>query len=165
MLSYTACNPVATPKLHGVAFSAPPPAATMATMADKRRNFVKHWRTFKGLTGPEFVDKLAGYADMFGVKLPETTASLSRIENGQQNFSMDFLEAAAAVLATGEDDPTPGDLIARNPFEGMVEVVRFVQDLSPRQQRQAWGVLQAMFAEEQKGYRGEPAEEAEEERK
>lgn len=121
----------------------------------KRRNYIAQWRKFKHLSAVELADLLAEFADMHGVQIPVTKASISRIEGGTQNFSVDLLYAIAEVLKTGEDDPTAGDLLSRNPFRGVLEVESFVQALNDRDQRKALGVLRSVFTDEQEEFRQE----------
>jgi len=130
----------------------------MPAMGITRRNYIAQWRKFKQLTAVELADRLAEYAEMHGVNIPTTKASISRIEHGGQNFSVDLLHAIAAVLATGEDDPKPGDLLERNPFKGVLQAESFIQALNDRQQKKALGVLHAMFGEDQEGYRADTSD-------
>ena len=97
-------------------------------MTRKRENYIKQWRKMRGLSQKQVVDRLRELAGEdhpnAELKIPTTEASLSRIETGQQNFSIATLEALAQVLEVDE----AGWLLDRNPLvEGQVI------DLSPYQ--------------------------------
>ena len=69
-----------------------------------------------------------------------TGASLSRIENGIQNFTMGTLE----VLADALDVEEPGWLLDRNPLkEG--RVISIVERLNDEQAARAAEMLELMF--------------------
>lgn len=65
----------------------------------RSRTFIRAWREHRELTQ----DQLASRLEM-------SKASLSRIENGVQPYTQDFLEACAAALQTD-----PPSLLMRNP--------------------------------------------------
>jgi transcriptional regulator with XRE-family HTH domain len=115
-------------------------------MRRKHRNYVKEWRKKRELTQKELVDRLAMLAgehepDDPALRIPTTEASLSRIENGKQNFSMGTLEALAIALDVDE----PGWLLDRNPFKEGNVVNLADYKLTPEQEVQAKSVLDAMF--------------------
>lgn len=117
-------------------------------MARKYRNYVKEWRKAKGLTQKALIARLVELAgdrlpDDPEMRIPTTEASLSRIENGKQNFNMATLQA----LADSMEIPEPGWLLDRNPLKSG-EVVDLVHRLDAKQQEQARAVLQAMFGPE-----------------
>jgi transcriptional regulator with XRE-family HTH domain len=90
-------------------------------MARKHKNYIREWRKKAGYTQKEVIDRLRELAggDQLDpeLRIPQTEASLSRIENGTQNFSMATLEALAVVLGADE----AGWLLDRNPMvEGEV---------------------------------------------
>lgn len=89
-------------------------------MARKRKNYIKQWRKHRGLTQKQVIDRLRELAgddhENPELKIPTTEASLSRIENGTQNFSIATLEALAEVLEADE----AGWLLDRLPVEGEV---------------------------------------------
>ena len=63
------------------------------------KTFIRSWREHRRLTQDQLADRL----DI-------SKAQLSRIENGQQPYSQDFLEACAEALGTD-----PASLIMRDP--------------------------------------------------
>lgn len=67
----------------------------------RRRHFIKEWRKFRGLTQAELAESL-----------DTTAASISRIENLEQGYTQDFLEACADALGTH-----PGVLLMRAPTQ------------------------------------------------
>lgn len=90
-------------------------------MARKHKSYIREWRKKAGYTQREVIDRLrelaGGEQSDPELRIPQTEASLSRIENGTQNFSMATLEALAVVLGADE----AGWLLDRNPLvEGEV---------------------------------------------
>jgi transcriptional regulator with XRE-family HTH domain len=85
--------------------------------------YLKAWRRKKGFTQAEFIGRLDVLLE--GVppeerKVPKTTASLSRIESGDQPYSQQSLEAFAAVLDIESwqllgDDPTKDSTVISLP--------------------------------------------------
>jgi transcriptional regulator with XRE-family HTH domain len=143
---YTGCNYTASPNLHPVAFYALGRGATLCCMERKHNNYVKEWRQKRELTQKELVDRLILLAgdhrpDDPALRIPTTEASLSRIENGKQNFSIGTLEAIAAALDVDE----PGWLLDRNPLKEGEVVDLWDYKLSTEQRVQARAVLDAMF--------------------
>jgi transcriptional regulator with XRE-family HTH domain len=62
---------------------------------------IKQWREYRGLTQDDLAERL------------ETSkASISRIENGEQAYTQDFLEACAEALRTD-----PASLLMRDPTD------------------------------------------------
>lgn len=114
-------------------------------MERKHRSYIREWRKFRGYTQKELLGRLAELVGEMPsedptLNVPTTEASLSRIENGKQNFSMATLEALALAL----DVEDPGHLLSRNPYkEG--EVVNFFDRLDAHESAQARAVLEAMF--------------------
>lgn len=108
------------------------------------KNYVALWRKVRGLTQGEVVDRLAAIKDREAVreKFPTTAASLSRVENGEQNFNMALLNALAEVLEAEE----PGHLLTVNPFAGTLSLVNALERLSPIQQEAALKVIEALRA-------------------
>lgn len=118
-------------------------------MERKYPNFVKEWRKHRGLTQKQLIARLIELtgedqdAAFLEARVPTTEASLSRIENGHQNFNMAMLQALADALNVDQ----PGWLLDRNPLKS-AEVVDFVGRLDAKQQEQASAVLHALFGEE-----------------
>lgn len=74
--------------------------------------------------------------------LPQTTASLSRLENGKQPYSQRILEALADIY-----DCEPGELLQRDPTkEG--DVIDLVRIMGASQREQAIAVLRALSLKE-----------------
>lgn len=71
----------------------------MAKSRAPQRHFIKQWRRFRDLSQEQLADRI-------GV---DRTA-ISKIENGKQEYSQGFLEAAAYALMC-----EPADLIMRDP--------------------------------------------------
>lgn len=114
-------------------------------MERKYHSYIKEWRQHRGLTQQQLLDRLAVMAgdpkpNEESLLVPTTGASLSRIENGKQNFNMATLVAIAEALDVEE----PGWLLSRNPLKEGV-VVDFFQKLDEKEQAQASAVLEAMF--------------------
>lgn len=63
---------------------------------EKRRIYLREWRKKSGLTQKQVADWLSSLDDPL---LPQTEASLSRIETQQQPYSQRILEAPAATIA------------------------------------------------------------------
>lgn len=114
-------------------------------MERKYHSYIREWRKHRGLTQEQLVGRLLELAgdvkpDDPKLTIPLTMASLSRIENGMQNFSMAALQAFADALEVDE----PGWLLDRNPLKAG-EVVQLRPGLSADQVKQAEDVLRAMF--------------------
>jgi transcriptional regulator with XRE-family HTH domain len=67
----------------------------------RRRTFIKQWRIFRDLS-----------QEALGERLGTSGGSISRIENGQQPYTQDTLEALAEALMTD-----PASLLMRNPTD------------------------------------------------
>lgn len=140
------CNDRASANLHGVAFFAGDLCGIHPDMAGKYPNYIAAWRRARELSQKELVARLVelgggNHPDYPALKVPKTEASLSRIENGEQNFGIATLHALADALQVDE----PGWLLDRDPTkEGAV--LDFVGRLTAKQQEQARAVLEAMFA-------------------
>jgi len=114
-------------------------------MERKYKNYIKEWRKAHHLTQKELVNRLiersgGDVPDDPELRIPTTEASLSRIENGKQNFNMATLRAIADALEIEE----PGWLLDRMPGPA-AEVYDLVARLTERQREQAKAVLEAMF--------------------
>jgi transcriptional regulator with XRE-family HTH domain len=68
---------------------------------NRRRTYIKAWREYRGLTQDQLADLLE-----------TSTASVSRIESGQQAYTQDFLEACADALSAD-----PASLLTRAPTD------------------------------------------------
>lgn len=140
------CNCAASENLHTVAFFGLGLCDTECYMERKHSNYVREWRKKRGFSQKELVNRLVELAGDVppedpALRVPTTEASLSRIENGKQNFTMGTLEVLAAAL----DVEVPGWLLSRNPF--MEGEVIYLSDyrLTEEQKLQAKAVLDAMF--------------------
>lgn len=114
-------------------------------MDRKYHSYIKEWRKHRGLTQQQLLDRLELLAgdpkpNDETLSIPSTGASLSRIENGKQNFNMATLHAIAKALDVDE----PGWLLDRNPLKAG-KVVSFLDRLNEVEQEQATAVLEAMF--------------------
>lgn len=101
--------------------------------------YFKKWRKHRNLTQEQVVDRLAAMDDPL---IPQTTASLSRLENGKQTYTQRILEALAEVYQCD-----PDHLLGRDPTkEG--ELIDLVALLDERQRRQALAVIDAIRREQ-----------------
>lgn len=117
-------------------------------MVRKRKNYILQWRKKAGYTQKEVIDRLrelaSGDQSEPDLRIPTTEASLSRIENGTQNFAIDTLEALAEVLGADE----AGWLLDRNPLkEGEVVDLLLDRPLDQEEAELARQVLRQMFGD------------------
>lgn len=107
--------------------------------------YLKQWRKHRELTQEQVVDRLAALDDPL---IPQTTASLSRLENGKQPYTQRSLEALAEVYQC-----EPGELFEMPPKAPVQvpadteNVVNLWDQLTKRQQRQAIAVIDAIRRE------------------
>lgn len=103
----------------------------------EHRFYFREWRKFRNLTQEQVVNRLAAMDDPM---LPQTEASLSRIETGKQPYSQRIIEALADIYSV-----EPHQLIGHNPNkEG--ELIDLLAILSEKQMAQARAVIQALGA-------------------
>lgn len=122
------------------------PHAIVYCMGRKHKNHIKEWRKKAGLSQKQVIERLIVLVgdqqpDDPALRVPTTEASLSRIENGKQNFTMATLEALADVLGA----EVPGWLLTRNPLKAGEVVSLDDYKLDTEQAIQAKAVLDAMF--------------------
>lgn len=98
-------------------------------------SYLKEWRRHRHLTQDQVVDRLAALDDPM---LPQTAASLSRIENGKQIYTQRTLEALADIY-----NCEAHELLGRNP-EKAGEVIDMLAKLSESQMRQITVILEAL---------------------
>ena len=99
------------------------------------KHYLKQWRKHRNLTQDQVVDRLVVLEDAL---LPQTAASLSRLENGKQPYSERIIEALAEIYQC-----EPDHLIGRDPTkEG--EVIDLWQRLTLDERKQAQAILQAL---------------------
>ena len=115
-------------------------------MERKYQSYIKEWRKHRGYTQEQLLGRLVELAgdpkpNDEALAIPLTCASLSRIENGKQNFSMATLAAIAKALDVDE----PGWLLDRNPLKAG-EVVSLFDRMSDADRERATAVIKAMFA-------------------
>jgi transcriptional regulator with XRE-family HTH domain len=84
----------------------------------RRRNFIKEWREFRGLTQAQLAERLEC-----------SEASISRVETGKQNLTGDLRDAIASALAVDA-----ASLEMRNPAEQ--EIWSLWDTARPAQKRQ-----------------------------
>lgn len=95
----------------------------------RRRNFIKEWRKFRGLTQEQLAGRLEGVISQ---------GSLSDLENGQFDYVQSTLEAIAQALRC-----QAGELIMRPP--GTSDVLRDVLDgLDEQGQKRALALIRAL---------------------
>ena len=98
-------------------------------------SYLKEWRKHRHLTQDQVIDCLVSLDDAL---LPQTAASLSRVENGKQIYTQRLLEALADIYAC-----EPHELIGRNPAkEG--QVIDLLARLSESQARQVRVMIEAL---------------------
>jgi transcriptional regulator with XRE-family HTH domain len=97
-------------------------------------HFIKEWRIYRKLSLRKLADRLEREP---GIPLM-TFANLGRIENGQQPYTEEVLEALAGALAC-----SVSDLISVNPQKDgeIVDLLRLIPD---RNRDQAIRILQAL---------------------
>ena len=134
-MTYIGCKSHASLKLHRVAFTHYAPCMKMPPMAP---SYLKEWRKHRHLTQDEVVGKLVEFGDP---KLPQTAASLSRIEAGKQIYTQRTLEALAGIY-----ECEPADLLGRNP-EKAGDVIDMLARLSETQVRQIKAIIEALTEE------------------
>lgn len=140
-MTYAGCNMTVKPELHRAAFSSYAGCRILAAMAEQR-TYLAEWRRKRNFTQAQVIERLLEFDDD---KIPRTTASLSRIENGEQVYGQRILEALAYIY-----DCEVWELLGRDPFkEG--EVIDLLAHMTPEQQRQATAIVRA-FAETQAAY-------------
>lgn len=100
--------------------------------------YFKQWRKHRQLTQDQVVDRLASLDDPL---IPQTTASLSRVENGKQPYTQRIVEALADIYQC-----EPDHLIGRDPSKAG-EVIDLWARLTESQQRQAKAVIEALRTE------------------
>lgn len=100
--------------------------------------YFKQWRKHRDLTQEQVIDRLVSLDDPL---IPQTSASLSRLENGKQPYTQRIVEALAEIYQC-----EPDHLIGRDPTkEG--EVIDLWTHLTESQRRQARAVIEALRAE------------------
>jgi transcriptional regulator with XRE-family HTH domain len=119
-------------------------------MGRKHKSYIREWREHRGYTQEQLLGRLAEIAgdsrlNDEALAIPRSGASLSRIENGHQNFKIALLEALAEALDVEE----PGWLLDRNPLKAgeVVQFSEFAARLDEAQRARALAVLKAMFVE------------------
>src|SRR5947209_7376471 len=78
-----------------------PPRIGFQKKRQRRKTFIKQWRDFRNLS-----------QDALGERIGTSGGSISRIENGEQPYTQDTLEALAEALMTD-----PASLLMRNPTD------------------------------------------------
>jgi transcriptional regulator with XRE-family HTH domain len=100
--------------------------------------YFKEWRKYRHLTQDQVIDRLTMLDDPL---IPQTTASLSRLENNKQPYTQRIVEALADIYQC-----EPEHLIGRNPeMEG--EVIDLWGRLTEQQRKQAVAVIDALRRE------------------
>lgn len=104
-----------------------------------RRTFLKEYRNARGLT----LEAAASRFDM-------SAGQLSRLENGKSDVTLGFLDWAADEYGT-----TVNAILHRNPLNPedspAAEVAAMVDDLKPREQRQAVEMIRVIAGKRKTG--------------
>jgi transcriptional regulator with XRE-family HTH domain len=93
----------------------------------RRPHFIKEWREYRGLKQPQLAERI-------GV----TKATISRVENGETDYTQSLLEVLADALGC-----EPADLIVRNPMDPDAPWSIW-ETLKPSERRQAIEVIKAI---------------------
>lgn len=86
---------------------------------ERQRHFIQKWREWRGLSQDDVMNRLAERMTGF------SKASLSRVENGQQPYSQDWLEGIAWVLGC-----TPAQMLMLPPDDPRAELMEMLPRLS-----------------------------------
>lgn len=109
-----------------------------------RKTYFRDWREHLGLTQDQVVARLEEFGSRHEEavgRLPKTTASLSRLENGHQPYSQPILEALSEVYGI-----EPHWLIARKP--GLqADVIDLTQRMDDTQREQLAAFARVMLKE------------------
>lgn len=97
--------------------------------------YFRDWRKYRNLTQEQVADRLSVLDDP---RLPATTSSLSRIENGKQEYTRRIVEALAEVYQC-----EPHELLGHNPMVAG-EVIDYLHFMDRRSADQAIEVLKAL---------------------
>lgn len=100
--------------------------------------YLKEWRKHRHLTQDQVVDRLVSMDDPH---LPQTAASLSRLENGKQPYGQRILEALADIYQC-----EPDHLIGRDPSKAG-EIIDLWQRMTLEQRNRASAVIEALNKE------------------
>jgi transcriptional regulator with XRE-family HTH domain len=103
----------------------------------RRPTHIREWRKHRGLTLRDLADRINA-----GREAPLISyASLGRIENGQQPYSQDILEAVATALQVDE----PALMLCSQPRE-TEQLLNVWPQLNTKERRMAIGIMQAILA-------------------
>lgn len=130
---YTRCKFVGKPKLHGSAFFFCAGRKILPPMENK--HYIKAWRRYRHLTQEQVIDRLVSLDD---AQIPQTAASLSRLENGKQPYNERVLAALADIY-----NCEPWELIGSDPTkEG--DIIDLMRHLDERERAQAMRLIEAI---------------------
>lgn len=96
---------------------------------DKPRHYIREWRKFKDLSQEQFAERI-------GV----TQGFVSKIERGQQNPDLAFIDAAAEVLGC-----TRGELLDRPPPTHGERIWQLFDKMNAAQQNQLTAIAETLF--------------------
>jgi len=100
-------------------------------------NSIRQWRKYRGLTQERLIARL----EELGVATSK--GSLSRIENGMQNYDAELLKGLADALQCDE-----ADLVMRHPpSKDQMELYTVIRGMAPAQQARALRLLRALAEE------------------
>lgn len=99
------------------------------------RNSIRRWREYRGLTQDRLIARLEE------LEVPTSKGSLSRIENGMQNYDAELLKGLAEALQCEE-----ADLVMRDPpSKDQMELWSVIRGMQPDQQAQALRLIKALI--------------------
>jgi len=104
------------------------------------RSYLKEWRKHRRLTQDQVVECLTALDDP---TLPQTTASLSRIENGKQPYGQRIIEALADIYKC-----EPHEVIGRDPAAAS-DVIDMLFTLTESQRHQIKVIVEALARDAQ----------------
>jgi transcriptional regulator with XRE-family HTH domain len=92
-----------------------------------RRTYIRKWREYRNLTQAQLAERI-------GISIPQ----LSRLENGQRQYTQALLERAAEALSTDA-----ASLLMRDPSKDDA-IWSIWENLKPEERRQAAAVIDAL---------------------
>lgn len=86
---------------------------------ERRPHFIQKWREWRGLSQDDVMNRLADRMEGF------SKTSLSRVENGKQPYSQDWLEGLAWVFHC-----TPAEMLMMPPDDPRADLLKMLPKLS-----------------------------------
>ena len=100
-----------------------------------KKHHIKGWRRYRHLTQEQVIDRLVALDDP---QIPQTAASLSRLENGKQPYTERVIAALADIY-----NCEPWELIGKDPTkEG--DIIDLMRHFDERERAQAMRLIEAI---------------------